>query len=285
MDLQTLRFFIAAADTGSFSDAAQALNYAQSNLSHRIRQLEEELGEKLFYRNRRGVSLTAKGELFYDYSVRMIRLSEDAVTVMRDMEHPQGRLAIGSIEATALGDLPKLLSDYHSRYPDVKLFLQTELNEFFVPRILNRSLDGAFMAGPVVHPEIKSVFLKKERLVIVGSPSDKETDIDEILAHKPLITFPGGSIFRKQFELLLSSRSVTYFERFTEQNSLGAMIAAICAGIGYGYLPHSIVSPYVESGLIQEYPFHDPYADLRIEFIYRKDHIPDAAFRLFLEML
>ena len=59
MDLQTLRFFIAAADTGSFSAAADDLHYAQSNLSNRIKQLEEELGEPLFYRHKRGVSLIA----------------------------------------------------------------------------------------------------------------------------------------------------------------------------------------------------------------------------------
>ena len=60
MDLQTLRFFVAAAEAGSFSAAAEDLNYAQSNLSNRIKQLEEELGEPLFYRYRRGVALTAK---------------------------------------------------------------------------------------------------------------------------------------------------------------------------------------------------------------------------------
>ena len=69
MDLQTLRFFVASADAGSFSAAAENLHYAQSNLSNRIKQLEEELGEPLFYRHKRGVSLTAKGKVFYDYSI------------------------------------------------------------------------------------------------------------------------------------------------------------------------------------------------------------------------
>lgn len=134
MDFQSLRFFVAAAETGSFSGAAEATNYAQSNLSGRMKQLEDELGEKLFYRNRRGVSLTAKGMLFYDYAVRLLKLSDDAVSVIQNMDHPQGRLHIGSIEATALGDLPPLLSAYHRANPDVQLSVQTELNEFFLPR-------------------------------------------------------------------------------------------------------------------------------------------------------
>ena len=92
MDLQTLRFFVAAADAGSFSAAAENLHYAQSNLSSRIRQLEEELGEPLFYRHKRGVSLMAKGQVFYDYIVQVLHLSEEAVTVMRDMDHARGKL-------------------------------------------------------------------------------------------------------------------------------------------------------------------------------------------------
>lgn len=286
MDFQSLRFFVAAAETGSFSGAAEATNYAQSNLSGRMKQLEDELGEKLFYRNRRGVSLTAKGMLFYDYAVRLLKLSDDAVSVIQNMDHPQGRLHIGSIEATALGDLPPLLSAYHRANPDVQLSVQTELNEFFLPQVLKSALDGAFVAGPVSHPDIRQVFFKTERLVVVGSADHRHLELDEILDRQPLITFPdNGSIFRKRFELLLSSRSVSYVDRLTEQNSLGAMIAGISAGIGFGYLPHSIVSQYVDSRIMCEFPFDDPYSNLQIEFIYRKDHVMDAAFRNFLELL
>ena len=97
MDLQTLRFFVAAAETGSFSAAAERMHYAQSNLSSRIKLLEDELGEALFYRSKRGVSLTAKGKVFYDYSTRVLKLSEEAVSVIRDMDYPRGHLSLGSL--------------------------------------------------------------------------------------------------------------------------------------------------------------------------------------------
>ena len=94
MDLQTLRFFVASADAGSFSAAAENLHYAQSNLSNRIKQLEEELGEPLFYRHKRGVSLTAKGKVFYDYTLMILTLSDEALTVIRDMDHARGKLTL-----------------------------------------------------------------------------------------------------------------------------------------------------------------------------------------------
>lgn len=285
MDLQTLIFFSEAARTGSFSAAAENLNYAQSNLSSRIKQLEDELGEPLFYRHKRGVHLTAKGRLFYEYALRILELRDEAVTVVRDMDHPRGKLALGSIEATALHDLPNLLSVYHARYPEVKLSLQTDLNDVFEGEVLNRGLDGAFLAGSVLHPDLESVFFRNYRLILVGGGKEKNTDPDRILMEEPLITFPEGSIFRRRLELLLSSRKALYADRYTIFNSLGAMISNICAGIGYGYLPSTIVEPYLASGAMKEYPLDDPYADLEIVFLYRKDHIKDAAFRLFLESL
>lgn len=285
MDLQTLRFFVASADAGSFSAAAENLHYAQSNLSNRIKQLEEELGEPLFYRHKRGVSLTAKGKVFYDYTLMILTLSDEALTVIRDMDHARGKLMLGSLEATALHDLPELLAAYHRQYPDVSLSLQTDMNDVFLDQVLTRKLDGAFVSGPVSHPNIAEQFFKTDELILVGSGDAGNEDSEEMLANAPLITFPEGSAFRRSLELLLSSRSLSYMDRLTVLNSLGAMITNICAGIGCGYLPRSIVESYIEKGLMVEYPLENPFSKLDVVFIYRKDHVRDAAFRYFLEQI
>ena len=158
MDLQVLRFFVTVAQEGGFTAASEKLHYAQSNLSTRIRQMEEELGETLFYRNKRGVTLTAKGELFYEYANRILNMSEEAMTAMRDMDHARGSLTIGSIEATALGDLPGLFAEYHRDYPDVKLSLTTDMNDVFVDKVLNREIDGAFVAESPERKELNELF-------------------------------------------------------------------------------------------------------------------------------
>ena len=279
MDLQTLRFFVAAAETGSFSAAAETLQYAQSNLSSRMKQLEEELNTVLFYRDKRGVSLTSKGTTFYEYAKKILSLSDEATIAMKDMEHPCGRLAIGSIEATAFTDLSGLLQAYRRENPDVRLSLQVDLNDVFIKPVLDRQLDGAFIAGPVTHPELSEIVLKREQLVLVGSMTGKPKTVSEILEEAPLITFPEGSVFRRHFELLLASRHISYQERLTFVNSLGAMISTIAAGIGYGYLPHSIVESYVRQGVFREVLFDDPYSDYDVEFVYRRDHIMDEIGR------
>ena len=141
-------------------------------------------------------------------------------------------LQIGSIEATALKDLPEVLSAYHRNYPDVKLSLQIDMNDVFEGLVLHRSLDGAFVTGPVSHPDLTEISFCRERLVLVGEAGHPDLQSDEILETAPLITFPGGSAFRRRFELLLTSKRISYSDRLVVMNSLGAMIANICAGIG-----------------------------------------------------
>ena len=282
MDLQTLRFFVTAAEKGSFSAAADALQYAQSNLSGRMKKLEEELGEKLFYRDRRGVALTSKGSAFYEYARKIIDLSDEAVVAMKNMEHACGKLMIGTIEATAFTELPSLLLGYRRENPDVQLSLKVDLNDVFLKPVMERALDGAFIAGPVIHPELASIRLKQERLVLVGSRMEAALSADQILTEAPLITFPEGSVFRRRLELLLASEKLSFLDRLTCVNSLGAMIATISAGVGYGYLPLSIVEPYVREGLVSIYPFEDPYSEYDVVFAYRRDHIMDAAFKNFI---
>lgn len=101
--------------------------------------------------------------------------------------------------------------------------------------VLNRELDGAFIAGPTLNAELMEVPFCIKHLVLVGSSKGGAIPVDTILAEAPIINFPEGSVFRNRLELLLAYRSLTFHNRIHEMNSLSANIANICAGIGYGY--------------------------------------------------
>lgn len=285
MDLQVMRYFKTIADTGSFTAASEQLHYAQSNLSTQIMKLEEELETQLLYRHKRGVSLTSDGSLFYDYVSDILRMADEAALSLKDMDTARGDLRLGSIEATALNDLPKLIGEYHLKYPAVHISLITDLNDYFQKPVLDHKLDGAFVEGPVDHPELEEILLKRERLVLVGSSYEKDLTAEEILQEKELITFPEGSSFRRRMEKLLASRSISYTDRMTIFNSLGAMITNIIAGLGFGYLPESIVTEYIGRELMTIYPLEDPFSEFDVVFIHRKDHIQTASFRYFIDMM
>ena len=109
MDINELKIFRAVAHKGSISRAAEELHYVQSNVTARIRQLEERLGTALFHRKSKGVALTAAGHLLLDYAERIIRLVREAEEALSDQGEPKGRLVIGSMETTTAVRLPPLL--------------------------------------------------------------------------------------------------------------------------------------------------------------------------------
>lgn len=277
--------FFAAADAGSFSAASQSLNYAQYNLSSRIRNLEDELGTRLFYRNRKGVVLTSKGKILYEYAVRLASLSEEAQKAVKDQGTAKGPLAVGSLESIVLEDLPAVLSDYHSHYPEVQLSLQTDMNDSLINSVLNHSLDGAFIADATEHPELNRIPFCKNELILVGSAEDTDSSALEILKNKSLITFPVGSVFRRHLELLLAYYKIPYQSRLQVMNSLSSNIVNICSLLGCGYLTRGAAAPYIRQGIMREYPIQDPHSELEISFIYRKDHFMDTTFRCFIDTI
>src|SRR5689334_14215676 len=101
MDASDLKVFEAVARLGGMSRAAAELNTVQSNVTARIRALEEELGTALFERHSRGASLTRAGQRLLPYADRVARLLAEAQSAAKDEGTPRGLLTVGSLETTA----------------------------------------------------------------------------------------------------------------------------------------------------------------------------------------
>lgn len=124
MDLSSLEIFRAVAHEASVTRAAQQLQRAQSNVTTRIRQLEEDLGVELFLRDGKRMSLTERGSEFLAYAEQLLALADEARQSMHPAE-PGGRLRLGSMESTAASRLPALLASYHKACPRVALEVST----------------------------------------------------------------------------------------------------------------------------------------------------------------
>ena len=112
MDLAALEIFRTVVEQGGVNKAAARLHRVPSNVTTRVRQLEEQLGTKLFLRDGRRLTLTAEGELLLDYANQLLRLSSEARAAMRGGK-PRGALRIGSLESTAGSRLAPVLSRFH----------------------------------------------------------------------------------------------------------------------------------------------------------------------------
>ena len=125
MELSDLRIFQAIAEESSISGAAKRLDYVQSNVTSRLRKLEDELGVLLFYRNVKGIRLTEKGALFRKYADSIIQMADEAIAVLQDQDNPAGTLRIGVVETVTCGNFMNLISTYQTQYEQVTLRLET----------------------------------------------------------------------------------------------------------------------------------------------------------------
>lgn len=284
MDLQSLRFFRAVATEGNLSKAAQKLNYAQSNLSTKISQLEKELNAELFFRYNHGVTLTPKGEQLLQYAVTLLDLAEETEKALKDDGTAKGDLTIGSMQSTAMTVLPKLLADYHRENPNVTLCIKTGTTEVSLRGVLDHSLDGAFVAGPVRHPGLAVKVVEQERLVLISSNSESADTPAEVLLRQPLLVFPNGCSYRKALERWLNAEGILA-EKIVEFDVLSAIIASVSAGLGVSLFPESVVHSYAVGGTLTCHPLPEQFAEIPTVFVYRQDGFIESSLRNFIRSI
>src|SRR5512143_3921576 len=189
MDLSDLRIFSAVVREGGITRAAQRLNRVQSNVTTRIRQLEEELAVNLFIREGKRLHLAPAGQLLLGYADRLLALADEAQAAIRD-PRPRGLFRLGAMESTAAVRLPKTLSQYSRLHPEVTLELRTGNPDVLGAAILAGELDAALVAEPIADAPFDKVFAFEAELVIVSAagqprPGKKGGFPKTILAFEP----------------------------------------------------------------------------------------------------
>lgn len=283
MDLQTLKYFCTVCQEGSFLSASRKLNYAQSNLSARVAQLEKKLGCVLLIRRKSGVVPTKKGFVLLEYARKILRLTEKAESAVQTGQAAESRLAIGSMESTAITFLPALLKTFHTICPDTKVSVCTGTSAATVQKVLNNELDGSFIAGGSIHAELSSVSVRTEKLVLVSNHTLEAASLTELL-QQPLVVFPYGCFYRHILENLLAEQNILP-DHFIDMVSIGALISSISAGLGIGLLPESAIRVFSFADLLSIHQIPEPYCHAEVKFVYHRDSDSDRPLGRFIEVI
>lgn len=277
-----LKAFQTAAIAGTVSKAAQQLGYAQSNITTKIRQLENDLGKPLFYRHNRGITLTPAGKTLLEYADQVLRLLEEARRAVTDGTAPTGSLSIGSMETTAAVRLPELLASYHRLYPEVNLSLVTGPTEQLIQAVLDYELDGAFVAGPVEHPDLlQESFIEEELMVVTHSAHPLLSSAKELNA-RTVLAFRAGCSYRAKMEQWLHEEGVMPV-KILEFGTLETILGCVAAGLGVSLLPRSIVQRKAEEGFIRCHPIPHKHGLVWTVLIRRKDAYVSRAYTAFTD--
>jgi DNA-binding transcriptional LysR family regulator len=272
IDLESLKIFRTVVDEGGVVRAAAKLNRVQSNVTTRIRQLEDHVGARLFRREGRNIRLSTEGHKLLGYADRLLRLADEAVSEMRTGK-PRGVFRLGSLESTAGNRLPSLLSRYHALFPEVVVELTTGTTGALIKRLTNFEIEAAFVSEPFCAPHLEARPVFEEELVLVTSRLGGELSRPADLGSSTLIAFAHGCSYRKRIEEWLATANVAP-GRVLEFASYQAIIACVAAGTGFAVVPRSVLADLRSSKNIRQHDLPKKFALSRTHLIWSGEASP-----------
>ncbi|MFC3198084.1 LysR family transcriptional regulator [Parapedobacter deserti] len=278
-----LKLFEAVAFHESFTKAAEEMFTVQSNVTARIKKLEEEFGAALFTRTSRNVKLTNGGETLLRYSKQINRLIEEAKERLGEKETVKGLIKVGFLETMLVVKGPELVNELASRYPFVDLEFKSAMKDVLVNDVLNYRLDAAFVPAPLNHLDLAQIWVKEEEIVAVGP--DDCAGLNGILSQTPLkaIVFDQDCVFRSRLENWLVFNGISNYHK-TVMNSIEGVINFIESGIGFSFLPGEIVSTFYRNRKIRTFPLPKEFGMMKTYLIYRNDIPRSTALTAFADI-
>lgn len=286
--LRQLRAFVAVAQTGGFTRAAESLHITQSALSGLIKELEGQLGLRLIDRSTRRVYLSELGTEFHAVAVRVLRDLDDALENLDNIKRlRRGLVRIAAPQLMASTILPSALAEFRLVHPDVEIHLQDCAVEDVISDVLSGEVDIGIgpqrdpVAGLTIDPLFELPFMV---VFPTGHALEAHADIGwQDLSAYPLITLEGQFTDQLSREVL-DSHSAMAIRPAHQVAFMSTALSMVHTGLGI-----TVCMPYARS-LVDLYglrlrPLHSPEIRRRF-FVYSRQHVslPPAA-QAFVEYL
>ncbi len=286
MNTETLRTFLKLTEVRNYTQTASQLFVAQSTVTNRIFELENELGFSLFVRERKNLKLTAAGEHFLDYARRIVELEQSAVSELSNLNHYVESLRIGSTNTIYDCHLVQPVLLYQKKHPDISLSISINHSLPLIQMLQDHTLDMVFTYVPHKRNPIHSTVFATDPLVLVTCASNtayragihqaKLLEIPYYYCDFPFQELGGyiKNLFPKNHPFPLTmDRSANLLPFLTNGN-------------GYSFLPRSLIAPLLADGQLIEIAtldFDVPPVNCYVE--YCEDTPVLARIREFTELL
>lgn len=179
MEFDQLRYFLKVAERGNYTRAAEDLDISQSALSRSVQKIEDELGQPVFERKTRAVTLTETGVLFQSRAQQILNILEDTKAEITD-DGQSGRIRVGAIPTIAPFYLPRILQDFSTAYPKATIIVQENTTDNLIKCCTQGEIDLAILALPIPAKYLKCEPLFEEELHLVLPPKHELTRHKEI---------------------------------------------------------------------------------------------------------
>ncbi len=252
------------------------MNCVQSNITARIKRLEEHFGQPLFERGRGGARTTDFGVEVQEHARYLIAAHKKAEHELMDAAGKSAKFRLGSMESTAGARLPPLLKLLSEQCPDARLSLRTAPTGELTSMVWERKLDTALVAGPVDDNRFHSVEAFNEKLVMV-CPIQGQSD-------QALLAFRSSCSYRNiANEWLRSTGRID--TKVIEMGTLDGILGCVEAGMGFAIFPENAIKTYRHFDNIKMKPLPSDLAKVKTYLIWRYDHKVSLAHKAFIKLL
>jgi DNA-binding transcriptional LysR family regulator len=269
MELSDLKVFRTVVQAGGVTRAAELLHRVQSNVTMRVKKLEDELGVALFVREGRRMQLSPAGATLLEYADRLLALAEEARSAMRDAR-PRGVLRLGAMESTAAVRLPPAFKRLQARYPELAVELHTGDPRQLAAQVLAGELDAALIAEPAVDNRLQRLSVYDEELVLIAPAGQSPIRTPRDIAQPTLLAFHPGCPHRSRLEEWFT-RARVMPERIVELGSYHAILGCAAAGMGVALMPRSVLEGFAERGGLSVHPMKGRYHTVRTLLVWRRE--------------
>ncbi len=260
VELAQLEAFLQVAHHRSFSRAAEALFLTQPSVTARIQSLEREIGERLFERTGRSVTLTDAGNAFIPHAQRALTAVQEGTDAIEAVRHGDvGSIRIGASPSIATYVLPGILKKFREQRPRVHINLTADTSEDIIERLLAGEMHTA-ITRLTQHPEIESVHLYNDDLTLVVSPTHPFAQKGRVTVaeagRQPFLFFVRSSSYHSLIYSMFLRVGVVP-ESVMELDSMETTKHMVEAGLGIAILPVISVEREIATGTLKRVEIRD----------------------------
>ncbi|MBX5466770.1 MAG: LysR family transcriptional regulator [Firmicutes bacterium] len=260
MKIEALQHFVAIAEAGSVTRAAEALMVAQPSLSRQLRQLEREFGGPLFLRVGRQLKLTPLGQRVLVRARQVLKAIEELQKVGdRAPDHPL--LTLGASLTTLGGFLPRAVARFRAVRPEAELVVHTGLSQDIYDLVASGVVEVGVVSAPQNRPIIITHPLFEDRLWLIAPSHHPLAQRSEVhpqdLDGVPMVTMTARAALRQDLNALFSTFGVHPIICM-EIDNVGVLQAMVAVGLGVTILPGSAHIPYLHDQQLEAIPFVAP---------------------------
>jgi DNA-binding transcriptional LysR family regulator len=289
MQIESLKVFCDLAETKSFTKAAQINNVTQSAVSQTISALERRFSSLLIERSKKNFRLTPEGDVFYDYSKRILQTCDALHSKLQEIENViSGDIRVATIYSIGLHVLPPYVKKFLKEYPTVNVHVEYRRDNQVYENVLGNVVDLGFVAYPTRDARLEIVHIRKDTLVLICHPQHEFAKRKSVkvkaLHDQKFINFESDIPTRRVLDKIFKEHRVTV-QQVMQFDNIETVKRAVEIDSGVAIVPQETIAEEVATQTLVAVELERGAYSRPLGVIYKKNKVLSPAIKQFIAML